>query len=72
MGLQQYKLVHCSDACTISLGQSDEHPRSAVKRPFIGLVETLAAVIKWQKHFRSVQSLYGNKISRQACRFART
>lgn len=75
MGLQQDELMCCTNSCAIqilSLGQSDEHPKSAVKYPFIGLVKALVAVIEWQKHLKSEQSLYGNKISTQACPFPRT
>ena len=74
MGLQQYERMHCSNSCTsqsLALGRNDEHPKSAVKCPFIGLVKTLVAVIEWQKRFKSEQSLYGNRISKQACPFPR-
>lgn len=69
MRLQQCELKRYGNSCTVqivTLGQRDEHPQSAVKCSFIGLVKALVVAITVTKHFKSEQSLYGNKIEEQA------
>lgn len=51
---------------------NDEHPRSAVKSPFTGLVKTLVAVIECKNHFKSEPPLCGSNISEQGCPLPRT
>lgn len=75
MGLQQGELGYCSSSCAsrrLAVVWNDEHPKSAVKSPFTGLVKTLVAVIECQNHFKSEPSLYDNNISEQGCPLPRT